>query len=120
MFSFDVVEVPVASVKPQDTLVPVGSDTLVQCMIGTQYTVDIEITYTWKRDGSSLPLSDRITVFSNGSLYLQQFNTTTDNGYYECMVMLSSTAQQGNTLVYEVGGAFLTEGRSSFTVKVKV
>ena len=84
-------------------------------IIGTSHFIfrfdlsNIEEEYYWSRDSNEVMESDRVFMYSNGSLHISNF-TVSDLGYYDCTVTLTSTSNAADPLRYAVGGAFITEG----------
>ena len=102
-------EKPTLLIELQDKLVSFGSDVMVHCMI-EDYSGGIIIDYSWERDFIKLsPDSEKIALYSNGSLLVKNF-TAEDIGYYECAVSLEAESNSASPLQHEIGGAYLTEG----------
>ena len=92
-----------------DALVSFGDDILVSCTIDSYSNTQITVQHIWKRDFTDLMLSDRIQLFPGGTLLITQFEAD-DIGYYECVISISNSASDADPLLYEIGGAFITEG----------
>ena len=102
-----VIDKPEVLSSPKTSLVSLGSQTTIHCKI--EDLSNIEEEYHWSRDSNEVVESDRVFMYSNGSLHISNF-TVSDLGYYDCTVTLTIASNAANPLRYAVGGAFITEG----------
>ncbi len=94
---------------PNNALVSLDSYVLIDCMIDNYANTQLTVQYSWSRDYTNIPISDRFVIYVNGTLLIKDFETD-DIGYYECVVSIDSSSSDVSPLLYQIGGAFITEG----------
>lgn len=86
---------------------------IVHCSVSDIANTDI--SYIWSKDGSTLnTINPKLTIFSNGSLLINNFDPTSDAGKYTCTVMVTAQGSNADPLSHVIGHAFITSGESRY------